>query len=172
MAVDRFGRTPAKAKSDRRQILDTAFREYPGLVMCTAVKKDTAERFDIHYLLDHGLLERMFNDKRRGVVADPSFISAYRLSPRGRDQLLQPGWLETNFPRGVSIAAVGPRVNIDSPGATAAALANRSILSKLRYEIERSNLPTDEKSGLLVALDKLSHHPLVVAIVAKLMAGG
>ena len=172
MTMDQFGRSPAKAKSDQRQILDKAFLEYPSIVRCGAVKKESAERFDIHYLLDHGLLERMFNDSIRGVVGDPLFISAYRLSPRGREKLLQPGWLETNFPKGVSIAVVGSSVDIDRSDATATAQARRSILTKLRAEIEHSNLPPDEKSDLLIALDKLSRHTLVVAIVAKLMAGG
>lgn len=172
MTTDRFGRTPAQAKSDQRQILEKAFAAYPSDVYALKVRKDSAERFDIHDLIDHGLLLVPPGIGSHGVVGDSSFLPVYRLSASGLDKLRQPQWLDDHYPRTVHITAFGSSVNVNSPHASATTQANINILVSLREEIERSNLPAEEKSGLLKALGTLSSHPLVIALIAKLFSSG
>lgn len=172
MTTDRFGRSPEQVKSDQRKILEEAYRMYPGTVSALSIRKDTATRLDIHDLIDHGLLDLPPSVDRRGVVGDETFVPLYRLSVRGLDQLRDPHWLDRHYPRVVNVHAVGSSVNINSPNASATTETRINVLIQLKSEIERSTLPAEEKAGLLAAIEKLSRHPLVVLLLAKLLSGG
>lgn len=171
MAVDRFGRTSEQVKSDQRKILEQAYSQYPGYADGRSIPKNSASRFDIHDLLDHGLLETPSHFDRRGVVGDSTFIPMYRLSVGGLDKIRQPEWLDSHFPKIMHITAVGSSVNIGSPGASASTQTNINILIRLKEEIESSNLPPQERAKLLKAIGDLASHPLVIALLSKWFGG-
>ncbi len=169
--IDKFGRSAAQVKSDQREILTDAFVRYPEWVDAMSVKPDTPARRDIHELIDSGLLER-HHSARNGVAGDDTFVPMYRLTRRGMDMLRKPHWLDQNYPRIVNVTAYGSAVNVNSPNASATSNNSVQLLLQLRAEIERANLAPEEKSGLLSALDKITRHPAVLAILAKLLLGG
>lgn len=165
--MDKFGRTPEQVKADQRRILEKALQAYPEWVDSRRVPAGSAERLDLHDLIDHGLLDR--EGDPRGVVGDETFVPLYRLSAHGMDMLRIPHWLDRNYPTVVNVNAVGSSVNVGSPGAAATTHANINILVRLREEVDRSNASPEEKSKLRHALEVLLTSPVIGGLARQVL---
>lgn len=173
MLADKFGRAAEQAKADQRALLERARNAYPEWVDTQGeYVKGSAKTHDLHLLADRGLIERVPGRAARTPVGFEDFVARYKLTASGHDALARPGWLDREFPAVLNVTAVGSSVNIASHGAIATTRTNVTILQELRQEIERAPIEPKERAGLLDAVDKLARHPIVLAILKKLLGTG
>lgn len=126
---------------------------------------------DLHLLADRALISKV-PPSHGAVVGMPDFVHSYKLIAYGHDSLEKPGFLDREFGRVINVHAVGSSVNIGSPNATATTHTSITLLERLREEVQRAPIDPKEKAGLVTALDKLIHHPVVVASLKNLLGLG